>query len=210
MGQPHYIAKSICDVPFFVGTRSPMRRVSSPQSNQFASLHGLLCFQSLLFLRLWCYFPDCDNLFELFMEYIRGRIGYILAVVYITSPYVQKDMCEACAKQTTKAILDDIGDKNFSILVDESRDASIKEQMAVVLRYVNNKEHVIERFLGVEHVPDTTSAALKAALDAMLLGHDLSIHHVRGQGYDGASYMRVGSTSTPGLATIDEEDDIPN
>ena len=52
----------------------------------------------------------------------------------LTSPYVQKDMCEACAKQTTKAILDDIGDKNFSILVDESRDASIKEQMAVVLR----------------------------------------------------------------------------
>ncbi|WVZ77319.1 hypothetical protein U9M48_025200 [Paspalum notatum var. saurae] len=108
----------------------------------------------------------------------------------LTSPYVQKDMCEACAKQTTKTILDDIGDKNFSILMDESRDASIKEQMAVVLRYVNNKGHVIERFLGVEHVPDTTSAALKAALDAMLLGHGLSIHNVRGQGYDGASNMR--------------------
>ncbi|WVZ76689.1 hypothetical protein U9M48_024642 [Paspalum notatum var. saurae] len=100
-------------------------------------------------------------------------------------------MCEACAKQTTKTILDDIGDKNFSILMDESRDASIKEQMAVVLRYVNNKGHVIERFLGVEHVPDTTSAVLKAALDAMLLGHGLSIHNVRGQGYDGASNMRV-------------------
>ena len=52
----------------------------------------------------------------------------------LTSPHVQKDMCEACAKQTTKAILDDIGDKKFSILIDESRDASIKEQMAVVLR----------------------------------------------------------------------------
>ena len=49
---------------------------------------------------------------------------------------------------------------------------------------------MIERFLGVEHVPDTTSAALKAALDAMLLGHGLSIHNVRGQGYDGASNMR--------------------
>ncbi|WVZ98513.1 hypothetical protein U9M48_043943 [Paspalum notatum var. saurae] len=109
----------------------------------------------------------------------------------LTSPYVQKDMCEACAKQTTKAILDDIGDKNFSILVDESRDASIKEQMAVVLSGTKgSKGHVIEIFLGVEHVPDTTSAALKAALDAMLLGHGLSIHNVRGQGYDGASNTR--------------------
>ena len=54
----------------------------------------------------------------------------------LTSPFIQKDMCEACAKLTTKVILDDIGDKKFSILVDESRDASIKEQMAVVLRLV--------------------------------------------------------------------------
>ncbi|WVZ90140.1 hypothetical protein U9M48_036470 [Paspalum notatum var. saurae] len=75
---------------------------------------------------------------------------------FLTSPYLQKDMCEACAKQTTKAILDEIGDKKFSILVDESHDSSIKEQMASVLRYVNSKGHVIERFLGVENVLDTT------------------------------------------------------
>lgn len=29
----------------------------------------------------------------------------------LTSPFIQKDMCEACAKLTTKVILDDIGDK---------------------------------------------------------------------------------------------------
>lgn len=42
-------------------------------------------------------------------------------------------MCEVCAKQTFKAILDEIMDKKFSILVDESSDASIKEKMDVVL-----------------------------------------------------------------------------
>ena len=37
---------------------------------------------------------------------------------------------------TTKAIVKDIGDKKFAVLVDEAQDACIKEQMAVALRLV--------------------------------------------------------------------------
>ena len=36
----------------------------------------------------------------------------------------------------TKAIVKDIGDKKFAVLVDEARDASLKEQMVVALRFV--------------------------------------------------------------------------
>jgi hypothetical protein len=57
-------------------------------------------------------------------------------------------------------------------------------------RYVNNKGQVIERFVGVKHVSDTTSASLKIALDGMLKSLGLSISSVRGQGYDGASNLR--------------------
>jgi hypothetical protein len=45
----------------------------------------------------------------------------------MTSPQIQKDICRACAELTTKAILTDLGDRPFAILVDEARDASIKE-----------------------------------------------------------------------------------
>ena len=66
------------------------------------------------------------------------NVANLLRTNQMTSPDIQKDICRACAEQTTKAIISDIGNRNFSILVDEARDASIKEQMAVVLRLVYN------------------------------------------------------------------------
>lgn len=78
----------------------------------------------------------------------------------------------------------------FSVLIDKSHDVSIKEQMAVVVRYVNKKGEVVERFLGTEHVPNTTSLALRQALLEVFSKHDPLIARLRGQGYDGASNMR--------------------
>ncbi|XP_047320218.1 zinc finger MYM-type protein 1-like [Impatiens glandulifera] len=75
-------------------------------------------------------------------------------------------------------------------MVDEARDSSVKEQMGVVLRYVNKKGCVIERFLAVVHVSDTTAESLKKAIDALFMKHGLSLSKLRGQGYDGASNMR--------------------
>ncbi|KAL6497205.1 hypothetical protein OROGR_029134 [Orobanche gracilis] len=55
----------------------------------------------------------------------------------LTSPDIQKDIVNAAAVETTIAIINDIGTGFFSILVDECRDVSVKEQMGVVIRYVS-------------------------------------------------------------------------
>ena len=47
---------------------------------------------------------------------------------------IQKDLAGACAMEVNKVIKNDIRDKKFSIRIDEARDCSIKEQMAVIVR----------------------------------------------------------------------------
>ncbi|XP_047948935.1 zinc finger MYM-type protein 1-like [Salvia hispanica] len=108
----------------------------------------------------------------------------------LTSPDIQRDIINAFDVETTKAIVHDMGNEFFSILVDECRDVSVKEQMGVVVRYVDKYGCVIERFLGVVHVSDTAATSLEKALDYLLSTYDLSISSLRGQGYDGASNMR--------------------
>ncbi|KAM0884851.1 hypothetical protein ACQ4PT_030718 [Festuca glaucescens] len=82
----------------------------------------------------------------------------------MTSSTIQKILARHCAQAVTKSIKEEMDGCLFSVLIDESRDISVKEQMAVVVRYVNKSGDIIERFLGIQHVPNTTSLALKKAL----------------------------------------------
>jgi hypothetical protein len=55
----------------------------------------------------------------------------------LIAPEIQRGIVHCFAKEVLHAILEEIGDDVFCLLVDESRDVSWKEQMAVVLRYVD-------------------------------------------------------------------------
>ncbi|XP_060170419.1 uncharacterized protein LOC132601340 [Lycium barbarum] len=105
-------------------------------------------------------------------------------------PKIQKDIVDSCAKETIKAIIEDLDGDYFGILVDESKDISHKEQMALVLRYVDKKGEVIERFVGIVHVNDTSARSMKETIYSFLSDHSLSPSQIRGQGYDGASNMQ--------------------
>ena len=62
--------------------------------------------------------------------------------------------------------------------------------MAVAMRYVDKKGHVVERFLGIEHVTDTSVLSLKATVEDLFCRHRLRFSRLRGQGSDGASNMQ--------------------
>ena len=55
----------------------------------------------------------------------------------MTCPSIQKELAKCCAQEITKVIRGEIGDRQFFVLVDDSRDIAVKEQMAVIVRFVN-------------------------------------------------------------------------
>lgn len=61
--------------------------------------------------------------------------------------------------------------------------------MVVVIRYVNNEGKVIEHFIGVVHVSNTSALTLKSGLESLFTKYGLSLSRIRGQGYDEASNM---------------------
>lgn len=51
-------------------------------------------------------------------------------------------------------------------------------------------KRVLDRFIGLTHVSNTSVISLKNAIISMLLEHYLGFSRIRGQGYDGGSNMQ--------------------
>ncbi|XP_024316455.1 zinc finger MYM-type protein 1-like isoform X2 [Brachypodium distachyon] len=107
-----------------------------------------------------------------------------------TSGEVQQEILQLLSRRVQKNIIEEIGTSKFCIMVDEARDESKKDQMALVIRFVNKEGFIKERFLDVIHVKNTVASTLKDAICAVLVDNNLNVQDIRGQGYDGASNMR--------------------
>ncbi|XP_068328303.1 uncharacterized protein [Pyrus communis] len=106
-----------------------------------------------------------------------------------TSSDIQKDLIHACAIETINPITKDMEGTFLSLLVDGSHDASTKEQMAVVLCYVNKKGEAIEMFLGVQHVSSTTSSSLEEAIERLFATTNLTLVFVAKENEDVANFF---------------------
>nr|XP_011468473.1 PREDICTED: zinc finger MYM-type protein 1-like [Fragaria vesca subsp. vesca] len=107
-----------------------------------------------------------------------------------TSPTIQKELLNILGNKVRGKIRDEVGNSKYCILVDEAVDTSSKEQMAIILRFVDSQGLIRERFFKIVSVPNTTSQTLKNEISKVLTMYNLQVRNMRGQGYDGASNMR--------------------
>ena len=77
-------------------------------------------------------------------------------------------------------IREEIGVAKFCILVDEAHDESKKEQMTLILRFVDKDGYIHERFFGLLYVKDTTSLTLRGGILNVLSQHEFVIQNIRG------------------------------
>jgi len=135
------------------------------------------------FIELIKSWGDCnEEMKKVVLENAPGNAKY-------TSPKVQKEILNIYINKVRNMIQEEIRNANYCILVDEALDEGNKEQMAIVLRFVDGEGFVRERFFDIVEVVDTKTLTLQSELCTILARHDLQVQGMRGQGYDGASNM---------------------
>ena len=119
-----------------------------------------------------------------------------------TSPDIQNQVIDVLGDHIQRKIVLNIQKaKFFSAVADEVTDCSNKEQLSLVLRYVHPETRMIREDLiqFIECDTGITGRALADKITAAISVHDLDLHNLRGQGYDGAGNM---SGKTKGAAAI--------
>ena len=104
------------------------------------------------------------------------------------SKNIQNDLIMYCGQVISDAIITDVKkSKFFSIIADEAADVSNKEQMSLVLRFVDEQSNIREDFVRFIHCQWGLSGEnLATAILGALQELGLNIDDCRGQGYDGA------------------------
>ena len=108
-----------------------------------------------------------------------------------TSHSIQDELLQIIAKNGRVTICQKLRDAGFfSILADETRDTSKKEQLSFAIRYVDKVDGTIhEHFLAYVHAECLNAEALAMYIKNLVTHFDLDANKMVSQGYDGASVM---------------------
>lgn len=108
-----------------------------------------------------------------------------------TSPQIQNTMLETMGDIVRNRICSEVRNAvMFSVLVDETKDISKQEQLAIVLRYVDvATASIFERFLTFVKAENLNAESLTKYILDTFEYYRLDISGLVSQGYDGASVM---------------------
>ncbi|XP_046844785.1 52 kDa repressor of the inhibitor of the protein kinase-like [Xenia sp. Carnegie-2017] len=117
------------------------------------------------------------------------------------SKTIQNKLIKICGEQIKEKIVSDINSSEcpiYSVLGDEATDCSSTEQMPIVVRYVDSKQEINERFIKFVECEGMTGEALAKNIEDTLNEVGLLLSNCRGQCYDGASAMSSKSKGVAG------------
>ena len=108
-----------------------------------------------------------------------------------TSKTIQNEIISCCGDLITEKIVQEAKEcRFFSVLADEAQDSSNKEQMPLVIRFVDRNKEIREEFIRFIHCTSGISGeALAREITEGVEAIDLDMRDSRGQGYDGAGNM---------------------
>ena len=107
-----------------------------------------------------------------------------------TAPDMQNEMLKVMSLIILHEIAFKIRNRPFTIMVDETTDASVEEQCVVVIRWIDDGLEAHEDFVGMYVTASTDANSIVALIKDSLLRMNLSLAQCRGQCYDGAAVMQ--------------------
>ena len=147
------------------------------------------------FLALVKFRMQCGD--EILKKHISTSQGNAMYV----SPSIQNQLIGCIGDWILESVLKEVREARFySVLADEAVDVSVKEQMPLVLRFVDKDDQIREEFVGFVHCDTgTTGSALSEKILFTLKELKLDARMMRGQGYDGAGNMAGKNKGTAAL-----------
>ena len=172
------ILKSLFKTIIFCGRNNIALRGPRDDDPQNASLSGN--FQALLEFRI----DSGDQTLQHHLKTAPRNATYI-------SKTIQNVMIKTVGAIIVNNLSQEIREsKYFSIMSDEAADISNKENLSMVIRFLDSTKTVREEFVGFYLCEDeTTGAAIKDLIIGAVADLRLSMDDCRGQCYDGAGNM---------------------
>jgi len=172
------ILQSLFKTIIFCGKNNIALRGRRDDDPQNASLSGN--FQALLEFRI----DSGDQTLQHHLETAPRNATYI-------SKTIQNEMITTVGAIILNNLSQEIKDsKYFSVMSDEAADISNKENLSVVIRFLDSTKTVREEFVGFYLCEDgTTGAGIKDLIIDAVADLGLSMDDCRGQCYDGAGNM---------------------